>query len=179
MIQAARRLYVTPGQHLTLGQVVELNKRFLEAYVLFKDELRVQELRKDVLKYNRILRDLGLRDHQVPGSRKAGWRTFGLLCYRALLLAIWTTFALPGVILNGPVFLTAKIVSHKKAKGMYSLLCRLYSTFTVLCVDRGPCGICGQGSRPRCPGYLESTHLTRANTRPVWLLCVPRDPGHG
>jgi hypothetical protein len=65
MIQAARRLYVTPGQHLTLGQVVELNKRFLEAYVVFKDEPRVQKLQRDVLKYNRVLRDLGLRDHQV------------------------------------------------------------------------------------------------------------------
>lgn len=65
MIQAARRLYVTPGQQLTLGQVVQLNKRFLQAYVMFKDEPRVQKLQKDVIKYNRILRDLGLRDHQV------------------------------------------------------------------------------------------------------------------
>ncbi|GJE95109.1 glycerol-3-phosphate O-acyltransferase [Phanerochaete sordida] len=116
MIQAARRLYVTPGQHLTLGQVVELNKRFLEAYVMFKDEPRVQQLREDVLKYNRLLRDLGLRDHQVPGARKAGWRTFGLLCYRVLLLAVWSILALPGVVLNGPIFLTAKMVSIKKAK---------------------------------------------------------------
>ena len=60
-----RRLYKTPGQHLTLGQVVELNRRFLEGYVHFKDEPRVQKLRTDVLKYNRLVRDLGLRDHQV------------------------------------------------------------------------------------------------------------------
>lgn len=63
--QAARRLYETPGQHLTLGQVVELNKRFLEAYQHFKDEPRVQKLKTDVMKYNRAVRDLGLRDHQV------------------------------------------------------------------------------------------------------------------
>jgi glycerol-3-phosphate O-acyltransferase/dihydroxyacetone phosphate acyltransferase len=65
LIQAVRRLYKTPGQHLTLGQVVELNRRFLEGYIHFKDEPRVQKLRTDVLKYNRLLRDLGLRDHQV------------------------------------------------------------------------------------------------------------------
>ncbi len=65
LIQAARRLYKTPGQHLTLGQVVELNKRFLEGYLHFKDEPRVVKLREDVLKYNRLVRDLGLRDHQV------------------------------------------------------------------------------------------------------------------
>lgn len=65
LIQAVRRLYKTPGQHLTLGQVVEINRRFLEGYTHFKDEPRVQKLRSDVLKYNRLLRDLGLRDHQV------------------------------------------------------------------------------------------------------------------
>jgi glycerol-3-phosphate O-acyltransferase/dihydroxyacetone phosphate acyltransferase len=65
LIQAARRLYQPPGQHLSLGQVVELNKRFLLAYSHFKDEPRIQALRKKVLKYNRLLRDLGLRDHQV------------------------------------------------------------------------------------------------------------------
>ena len=65
LIQAARRLYQPPGQHLTLGQVVELNKRFLLAYSYFKDDPRIQALREKVVKYNRLLRDLGLRDHQV------------------------------------------------------------------------------------------------------------------
>ncbi len=71
LIQAARRLYKTPGQHLTLGQVVELNRRLLEGYTHFKDEPRVVKLRKDVLKYNRLLRDLGLRDHQVSSKPKS------------------------------------------------------------------------------------------------------------
>jgi hypothetical protein len=42
-----------------------LNRRLLEGYGHFKDEPRVQKLREDVLKYNRLVRDLGLRDHQV------------------------------------------------------------------------------------------------------------------
>ena len=73
LIQAVRRLYKTPGQHLTLGQVVELNRKLLEGYVHFQTEPRVQKLRKDVLKYNRLVRDLGLRDHQA--SKKG--RLFG------------------------------------------------------------------------------------------------------
>ncbi|KAL1947740.1 hypothetical protein VTO73DRAFT_13464 [Trametes versicolor] len=116
LIQAARRLYKTPGQHLTLGQVVELNKRFLQGYLHFKDEPKVQKLREDVLKYNRLLRDLGLRDHQVPKAQKAGWKTFGLLSYRLILLTVWAGLALPGVILNGPIFVTASIISRNKAK---------------------------------------------------------------
>lgn len=116
LIQAGRRLYKTPGQHLTLGQVVELNKRFLKGYVHFQNEPRIQNLRSKVLKYNRLVRDLGLRDHQVPRAQKAGWKTFGLLLYRLGLLTVWTVLALPGVILNGPIFLIASIVSRMKAK---------------------------------------------------------------
>lgn len=116
LIQAVRRLYKTPGQHLTLGQVVELNRRFLEGYTHFKDEPRVQKLRTDVLKYNRLIRDLGIRDHQVPRAQKASWKTLGLLVYRLVLLMIWTSLALPGVILNGPMFILASIISRQKAK---------------------------------------------------------------
>ncbi|KAI6028371.1 glycerol-3-phosphate O-acyltransferase [Pisolithus orientalis] len=116
LIQAARRLYKTPGQHPTLGQVVELNRRFLEGYTNFKDEPRIQKLKTDVLKYNRLLRDLGLRDHQVPRAKKASWKTLSLLMYRLLLLLIWAVLALPGTILNGPVIIPASVISRRKAK---------------------------------------------------------------
>lgn len=116
LIQAVRRLYKTPGQHLTLGQVVELNRRFLEAYEHFKNEPRIQDLRKDVLKYNRLVRDLGLRDHQVPRAEKASWKTAGLLTYRLGLLIVWAILALPGTVLNSPMFILASIMSRRKAK---------------------------------------------------------------
>ncbi|KAJ3560019.1 hypothetical protein NP233_g11104 [Leucocoprinus birnbaumii] len=83
---------------------------------LIQDEPRVQKLRADVLKYNRLLRDLGLRDHQVPRAKKASWKTLGLLTYRMILLTIWALLALPGTILNAPMFITASILSRKKAK---------------------------------------------------------------
>ncbi|KZP03045.1 hypothetical protein FIBSPDRAFT_769549, partial [Athelia psychrophila] len=116
LIQAVRRLYKTPGQHLTLGQVVELNRRFLEAYEHYKDVPRIQKLREDVLKYNRLVRDLGLRDHQVPRAEKASWKTAGLLTYRLGLLIVWAILALPGTVLNSPMFILASIMSRKKAK---------------------------------------------------------------
>lgn len=139
LIQAARRLYKSPGQQLTLGQVVELNKRFLFAYSHFKDEPKVIKLRNDVMKYNRLIRDLGLKDHQVrhyrlfllclhadidclqypqvPRARKNTLHILGLLCYRLLLLSVWSCLALPGVILNAPIFLLASSVARGKAKG--------------------------------------------------------------
>jgi glycerol-3-phosphate O-acyltransferase / dihydroxyacetone phosphate acyltransferase len=53
----------------------------------------------------------------VPRAQRANWKTLGLLLYRVGLLGVWSTFALPGVILNGPIFLIASILSKKKAKG--------------------------------------------------------------
>ncbi|KAF7291697.1 Protein kinase domain-containing protein [Mycena chlorophos] len=116
LIQAARRLYKTPGQHLTLGQVVELNRRMLEGYEHFKDEPRIQKLRQDVLKYNRLKQDMGLQDHQVPRAERELWKVLALLTYRIGLLSVWSIFALPGVVLNGPIFILASIISRKKAK---------------------------------------------------------------
>ncbi|KAG8793713.1 hypothetical protein FRC16_010858 [Serendipita sp. 398] len=116
VIQAARRLYKSPGQHLSLGQVVELNKRFIAGYMHFKDEPRVRQLRENVMKYNRLVRDLGLRDHQVSQAKRSYWKSLGLLLYRVVLLSIWAIFALPGVILNGPIFLLATLLSRQKAR---------------------------------------------------------------
>ncbi|KZT54280.1 hypothetical protein CALCODRAFT_473625 [Calocera cornea HHB12733] len=116
LIQASRRLYKTPGQHLTLSQVVELNKRFIEGYLHFQNEPRIQALKKRVEKYNRSLRNVGLRDHQVEGATRHSWKTAVLLVYRTGLLMAWTIFALPGVILNAPIFLTAAYISKQKAK---------------------------------------------------------------
>jgi glycerol-3-phosphate O-acyltransferase / dihydroxyacetone phosphate acyltransferase len=53
----------------------------------------------------------------VSGAQRASWKTLSLLLYRVGLLSVWSTFALPGVILNGPIFLFASILSKKKAKG--------------------------------------------------------------
>ncbi len=53
--------------------MVELNRRFLHGYSVFKDEPRLQALLRNVLKYNRLLQDLGLRDHQVS-SYTTGFR---------------------------------------------------------------------------------------------------------
>lgn len=211
MIQAARRLYVTPGQHLSLGQVVELNKRFLQAYVKFKGEPRVQQLRTDVLKYNRLLRDLGLRDHQVsralfrlvflkqcqvsfylqvPAARRASWKTLGLFTYRVGLLAVWSIFALPGVILNGPIFLTAKIMSRKKARGkLLSMYARTLSEHlhaealaasTVKVAARDVIGswkvLISVGLAPILYGFyafLATLVMIKANAPLTWTLWTP------
>ncbi|GAA5841523.1 hypothetical protein JCM11251_001251 [Rhodosporidiobolus azoricus] len=116
LIQAARRLYRPPGSNLTLGQIVELNKRFIVGYEVYKEDPRIKDLERRVRDYNTLLRYLGLKDHQVERVGRPRWRSFFLLCYRLGLLSVWGILALPGVILNAPIFIAAKIISRKKAK---------------------------------------------------------------
>ncbi len=115
-IQAGRRLYTPPGQHVGLGQVVELNRRFIMGYLKFKDEPRVQKVKNDVMRYNVKLRYAGLKDHQVERATRAGWKSLGLLGYRIGLLGLWGGLALPGVVMNSPIFILAKFISIRKAK---------------------------------------------------------------
>ena len=117
MIQAARRLYRVPGQHLTLGQVVELSKRFMEGYLHYQHEPRIIDLRKRVIAYNRLLRDMGIADHQVERVSNRSIKSLLLLIYRTGLLLWWGMLSLPGVILHAPVFILAKLISRRKAKG--------------------------------------------------------------
>ncbi|WVN85662.1 uncharacterized protein L203_100811 [Cryptococcus depauperatus CBS 7841] len=116
VIQAARRLYRVPGQHLTLGQVVELSKRIMEGYLTYKDEPQIIDLRHKVIAYNRLLRDMGIADHQVERASNKSVKSLLLLIYRTGLLLWWSVLALPGTILHAPIFILAKVISIKKAK---------------------------------------------------------------
>ncbi|KGB77416.1 glycerol-3-phosphate O-acyltransferase/dihydroxyacetone phosphate acyltransferase [Cryptococcus deuterogattii R265] len=116
VIQAARRLYRVPGQHLTLGQVVELSKRMMEGYLTYKDEPKIIDLRQKVIAYNRLLRDMGIADHQVERASSRSVKSLLLLVYRVGLLLWWSILALPGALLHAPVFILAKLISIQKAK---------------------------------------------------------------
>lgn len=116
VIQASRRLYKPPGQQLNLSQVVELNKRFIMGYNAYREEPKVQELYKHVEAYNKNLQRLGLKDHQVEAARRPVWKSLLILLWRTGLISAWTIMALPGIILNAPIFIAASTISRRKAK---------------------------------------------------------------
>ncbi|KAI8646744.1 hypothetical protein BD408DRAFT_336449 [Parasitella parasitica] len=96
VIQAARRLYKPAHRRLHIAQVVDLNRRFVIGYNLYKDDPRVIDLRQKVLAYNQLLKYHGLRDHQVPEINLREWRTFFLLWYRVAVLVVWGLLSFPG-----------------------------------------------------------------------------------
>ncbi|KAK5661999.1 hypothetical protein OQA88_10110 [Cercophora sp. LCS_1] len=116
VIQAARRLYNPTGKKLPLPIVVELNRRLAMGYEKYKDDERIIKLQKSVKEYNRQLRYLGLRDHQV-GYAKFSWPIVVItFIYRLSKLLVLSAGVLPGLVLFSPVFIATKKISREKAK---------------------------------------------------------------
>ena len=119
LIQATRRLYQPLRMKLPLPVVIELNRRLIEGYTKFKDEPQVIQLRKAVLAYNGRLEALGVKDHQVEwgnAHRRPWWMVFLTLVYRIGELLALSVGTLPSLLLFWPVFVTARVISHRKQK---------------------------------------------------------------
>lgn len=116
MIQAARRLYNSTGKKLPLPVVVELNRRLAKGYEKYKDDARIKKLSNSVKDYNKQLRYLNLRDHQVQYAKLSSYTMFFLFFVRLLKLALLVIAVLPGLVLFSPIFVGAKLYSIKKAR---------------------------------------------------------------
>ncbi|KAH6678849.1 acyltransferase [Plectosphaerella plurivora] len=116
LIQAARRLYNPTGKKLPLPVVVELNRRLALGYERYKDDERIIQLSKSVKAYNKHLRYLNLRDHQVQYAKMSIPKVAFTLVYRVVKLLVLLVGVLPGLILFAPVFIVSKVVSIRKAK---------------------------------------------------------------
>lgn len=118
VLQAARRLY-TSGQreNIPIPLVVEMDRRLVKGYTKYADEPDIIELKEAITKYNKLLHDYGLHDHQVESLNSLNRLSTAVRFLEVLLkCAIFTSLSLPGAVLFSPVFITAHYISRKKAK---------------------------------------------------------------
>jgi glycerol-3-phosphate O-acyltransferase/dihydroxyacetone phosphate acyltransferase len=119
LVQATRRLYRPLRMKLPLPVVVEMNRKLMAGYTEYKDEPRVVQLKQAVLDYNRKLRALGIKDHQVEwgnAQQKPAWLALLTLLYRCGQLLTLGLATLPSLALFWPIFLTTKIISTRKQR---------------------------------------------------------------
>ncbi|EEH45572.1 uncharacterized protein PADG_01722 [Paracoccidioides brasiliensis Pb18] len=116
LIHAARRLYNPKGKKLPLPMVVELNRRMVKGYAQYKDDPRIVKLKKSVMDYNRQLRLLGIRDHQIEYAKFSIVKVVSTLIYRLGKISIMAIGTLPGLVLFAPVFVATKMISIRKSK---------------------------------------------------------------
>lgn len=117
LVQATRRLYNPIGKKMPLSIVIEFNRRLLKGYTQYQNDPRVIKLTKAVMDYNRRLRALGIKDHQVEWGNvheRPWWLTMGTFLYSICELLVMSIGILPGLVLFWPVFVVTKIISVKK-----------------------------------------------------------------
>lgn len=114
-IQTARRLYTT-GKKLPLTHVVELNRKLSKGFSKFKDDSRITGLFENLRKYNKELRYLGIKDHQLESAKRSLPKVIWLLLSRTVQLLFLSIGVIPGLVLFSPIFITTKYISIQKAK---------------------------------------------------------------
>jgi glycerol-3-phosphate O-acyltransferase/dihydroxyacetone phosphate acyltransferase len=116
LVQAARRLYNPTGKKLPLPMVVELNRRLVKGYTHYKGDPRIASLKKNVTDYNKQLRYLNLRDHQVEYAKLSIPVVVFTLIWRLLKVSFLSIGVIPGLVLFAPVFIASKYISIKKSR---------------------------------------------------------------
>ncbi|KAL2060305.1 hypothetical protein VTL71DRAFT_9700 [Oculimacula yallundae] len=119
LIQASRRLYMSANKNTPLSRLVAFNRRLLQGYSRYQNDIRVINLKKLVLEYNSRLRALGIKDHQVEWGdvkERPWWLTLLILISRIFRLALLAIGTLPGLLLFWPVFVIAKSISVQKQR---------------------------------------------------------------
>lgn len=118
LVFTARRLFQRSGVRLSARETLDLNRRFAEGYKILSTIPSASEDLEDIQKkldeYNRTLKMMGLKDHQVPFI---SWWTIhdviGSALYGFLIFAL---ASIPSFVLNAPVGFLARYVAHGEQK---------------------------------------------------------------
>ena len=111
-IQTARRLYKPATAHLSPGEYIELNRRFVDTYISNSKEPEMIEFRNDVDDYQSRLDTLGLKDYQLRKKVSVA-KAFRRLLLRTISLMLLLPVAIPGVLLHLPVGWVAAVVGER------------------------------------------------------------------
>ena len=131
-IQAARRLYKPATAHLTPGEYIELNRRFVETYTSNNKEPEMVEFRNDVDDYQSRLDVLGLKDYQLRKKISVG-KAFRRLMARSISMMLLLPVAIPGVLLHLPVGWIAAVVGERFSYEQDDIATlKVFATITLL-----------------------------------------------
>jgi glycerol-3-phosphate O-acyltransferase/dihydroxyacetone phosphate acyltransferase len=111
-IQTARRLYKPASADLGPGEYVELSRRFVDTYLLAKDDPEMLAFRDEVENYQARLDMLDLKDHQLRQPVTLS-RTFRKVILRSITMLALLPLAIPGALLHLPVGWIAATVGER------------------------------------------------------------------
>jgi len=111
-IQTARRLYKPASADLGPGEYVELSRRFVDTYLLAKDDSEMLAFRDEVENYQARLDMLDLKDHQLRQPVTLS-HTFRKVILRSITMLALLPLAIPGALLHLPIGWIAATVGER------------------------------------------------------------------
>eukprot|EP01125_Pyxidicula_operculata_P015143 TRINITY_DN5114_c0_g1_i1.p1 TRINITY_DN5114_c0_g1~~TRINITY_DN5114_c0_g1_i1.p1 ORF type:complete len:583 (+),score=102.51 TRINITY_DN5114_c0_g1_i1:48-1796(+) len=115
-VQLVKDLYKPKNLQLTSKKYLELNRKLVDGFLKHRNEKRVSQLYEEVRNYREKLDNFGLKDRHIEESSAAiGFRTWWLVISRFFVVASLFLFALPAIVLNMPIGLTARYTAKKHA----------------------------------------------------------------
>jgi glycerol-3-phosphate O-acyltransferase/dihydroxyacetone phosphate acyltransferase len=111
-VQAARRLYKPATANLAPSEFVELNRRFMEAYLNTADNPEIVQLRNKVDDYQTRLDALGLKDYQLR-KKISVVKAARRIMLRSMTMLLLLPMAIPGVLLHLPAGWLAAYVGER------------------------------------------------------------------
>ena len=118
MIQTIRHLYIPTSIPIPVDRYMELTRKLAKGYEQRQEEPEVINLKERVVEYGERLSMLGVTDDHVASEDTLN-STIGFLAHvflRSIALISILVLSAPGLILNAPIALIAKIVAHQQAK---------------------------------------------------------------
>jgi len=112
LIQTIRRLYKPASAELSPGQYIELSRRFVNGYLLQKDDPDMVNFADVAENYQAKLDLLGLKDYQLRHTISP-WRTFRTVLLRSTRMLLLLPLAIPGALLHLPVGWVAATVGNR------------------------------------------------------------------
>jgi glycerol-3-phosphate O-acyltransferase/dihydroxyacetone phosphate acyltransferase len=111
-IQTARRLYKPASADLRPGEYVELSRRFVDTYMLQRDDPEMLAFRDDIENYQARLDMLDLKDHQLRQPVTLS-HAFRKVMMRSITMLALLPLAIPGALLHLPVgWIAATVGEH-------------------------------------------------------------------
>ncbi|CAK74407.1 unnamed protein product (macronuclear) [Paramecium tetraurelia] len=111
-----RSLYLPDRTRLSPQDLLQLTKRFLQAFYKLKEHPEVNQVLTEIKLYNYKLKALGVRDWEVMRMQKRIYLDLQIIGFNIFMTILCLLFAFPGYIMTIPITIILNMYAEKERK---------------------------------------------------------------
>lgn len=115
LVNMAKDLYKSANQQYSSQQELELARKFAKGLLVKSAEPKLQELKRKMIEYRRLLRAAGLKDFQVRSTAIGKTKLVILSMHHVFILLISALLLIPIFLMMGPLLWLIDLICQRKA----------------------------------------------------------------